>query len=297
MNRILTFLIIILSVASGLFAQEGTEGKMAFFADVMINADEKAHRITAHRAFKPLVEKALQDPESFDIPFSSLKWISIQYPQDSSFRIFSWQLRLDENNFEYYGYIQKSDGTVFNLKEGNEETVDLPYMLLRPEEWVGCLYYKIHQFGHEEKTKYVLFGYKANDKYERIKYADILNFDEDNTTFGSPVFVDLDSLGRGDVLNRIILQYSADSNVNLNYNSGLDMIVFDNLIPVQGRLDGQGPTFVSDGSYKGYKLAENGTWEYIDKIFDHKYEEAPRPKPVLNAEDKERGIEGRKRKN
>ena len=275
--------LLFLMTSSLLYAQESNEAKMAFFADVMINAEEKAHRITAHRAFKPLLEASLEQ-DSFENEYTSLKWISIQYPQDSSFRLFSWQLMHTEDKYEYFGYIQKADGSVIKLNQGNDDLVDLPYMRLNKDEWIGCLFYKVISFKQGEKDLYVLFGYNANNKYDRIKVADVLDFGEDRITLGRPVFVDMDSTGRGDVMNRLILKYSADSNTNLNYNPALDMIVFDHLIPVGGRMEGQGLTAVPDGTYKGYKLDEKGNWIYVDKIFDHTYDDAPRPKPVLNTQ-------------
>ena len=48
----------------------------------------------------------LKKTNSFDYPFERLSSISIQYPPDSSFRIFSWQLKVDVGNYRHYGAIQ-----------------------------------------------------------------------------------------------------------------------------------------------------------------------------------------------
>jgi len=60
--------------------------------------------------------------------------------------------------------------------------------------------------------------------------------------------------------------YSADSNASITYDDVTDRLVFDNLITVQGRMPGQGPTKVPDGSYKAYEW-QNDSWVYIDKLY------------------------------
>ncbi|MBT8189180.1 MAG: hypothetical protein KJO29_02030, partial [Bacteroidia bacterium] len=68
--------------------------------------------------------------------------------------------------------------------------------------------------------------------------------------------------------------------LQLNYNPGLKLIIHDHLIQRIGRIPGQGPVFLPDGTYEGYEFIE-GIWMYREKIYDHTYDAAPRPKPVL----------------
>jgi len=127
------------------------------------------------------------------------------------------------------------------------------------------------------ETDYVLFGVNHLSKYENIKVAEVLSLeDAKEPIFGKEVFQK-----GADTRSRLILRYADDASVSLNYNPTLGLIIFDHLIPRMGRIEGQGSTFLPDGSYEGYVPNEN-VWVYKEKLYDHIYEEAPRPNPVLD---------------
>ena len=69
------------------------------------------------------------------------------------------------------------------------------------------------------------------------------------------------------------------------------MIIYDHLIK------GSNPDFqgqminMTDGSYEGYKLRKNGTWEHIEMVWHDKQSEPPTDKP--GREDKKRSILGK----
>jgi hypothetical protein len=109
--------------------------------------------------------------------------------------------------------------------------------------------------------------------------------------FGKEVFIAKDEDGNPDAKNRLMLEYSSDSNVGLNFNQGMGMIVYDHLISRMGRLPEQGPTMLPDGSYCGYK-PEEGKWIYVDKLFNEVSTTVPRPKPILDGN--KRNIFGKK---
>ena len=144
------------------------------------------------------------------------------------------------------------------------------------------MYYSIKKL---EENKYLIFGFNQIDQFKNAKVLDMIHVKDGTVTLGEEIFEDKNDLDT--YQNRIILTYSGDASVNLNYNPGLEMIVHDHLIQRMGQLEGQGPTNVPDGSYEGYKL-ENGKWMYKEKIYDHSYGEnnAPRPKPILNKKKK-----------
>ena len=268
-----------------------------FYCDVMINADDAQHRIAAHDVFYPMFIEALQQDNAWNHNFESLKWISQLKSQDQSFRIFSWQIKHSEDNHQYYGVIQLKDGRVFELKDVFKTADDFETEEFNPENWLGAFYYNIL----DVKTKngdvyYLLFGLNRWNKFENIKIADVLHFTSSGLPiFGKDVFVRQDKNEKPDYKNRLVLKYSADAMVNLNYNPGMEMIVFDHLIPRMGRVPGQEMTLVPDGSYVGYQF-ENEVWNYIDKIYTQIMDEAPRPNPVTD-ERKKKNIFGKSGKN
>jgi len=240
------------------------------------------NRKKAHQELTAAMTKELSTAGNFSYPFDSVQTISIQYPADSSFRIFTWQLYVDINEYQYGGFIQTNapQPQVIKLKDKSVDMDDviLDYEVMTEDNWYGALYYNIMSFDSPEGTKHLLFGYDAFQFFNKRKIIDVLTIDNGMAFFGSATFSPQDTRRTDLVKNRVMMQYAAGSNITLNYNEQLEMIVFDNLIP-HNNMGGQ-PSWVPDGSYRGYKF-ENGQWVYVDKIFDHVYESAPRPAPVL----------------
>ena len=199
-------------------------------------------------------------------------------------------MNIDENNNQYFGYLLR-DGKVIALKN-TDYIDDLEYDVLSQNDWAGALYYNIHTVSKEGKNLYMLFGYNAFKNYEHRKIVDVLSFEGENIVFGSEVFKKQDPGERGVIKNRLVLDYSSDANVTMNYNASLDMIILDHLIPRMGRIPGQGPTMLPDGSYVGYQW-DGEYFNYIDKIYHQTQETAPRPQPVLDSKKNDQNIFGK----
>jgi hypothetical protein len=254
---------------------------------LIVNDSLEENRLLAVKKFIPTLVKALKQENSFQYPFERLKSISIQYPADSTFRIFTWQLYVDENDYRYFGAIQMNTSSLklFPLKDRSFEVADVHNDILPPEKWYGAVYYNLKEFDTNEGKKYLLFGYDGFGFHTKRKLVDVLSFKDGKPVFGSPVFVSTDPDHPHEPKNRLVLTFSAAASVKLNYDGHLDMIIFDHLINGSSEVPGQGPTNLPDGSYEGYQL-KNGQWEYVYKVFDHVYETAPREEPVLNSSKK-----------
>lgn len=260
------------------------EEELAYHADVMANASEGKHRSQAMSKFNSLFLETLGKKGSFQHQFDSLKWISKKSPSDRSFRIFTWEVAVDEGEVKYFGVIQTSDEKLHVLKDifknidggFKEDEYD-------KESWLGAIYYHLMENKTPKGEKYyLLFGVNRWDKYENIKLIDVLFFTrEGNPYFGKPVFRTQVAGQKDEQVNRLLFRYAADAQMTVNYNPGMEMIVVDNLIKKMSRIPGQGETLVPDGSYVGYELKE-GYWTRIEKIATQIMDEAPRPKPVLD---------------
>lgn len=270
------------------------EEELAYHADIMVNATVAAHRFKAADLFEEQFVTMLNTPGSYAHEFASLKWISKVSSDDQKFRIFSWIVADDDVVSKTYGYIQFLDGKVVTLNDSGDITADLEYEQNDPSTWFGALYYQIMPFTNAGKTDYILFGYRQFAKYDKVKVLDVLSIEGDEVTFGKELFIREIEGSRDDVKTRLIITYSADSNVTLNYNENMGMIVHDHLISRMGRIEGQGPTQVPDGSFVGYRQ-EVDSWVYVDKIFNQTSETAPRPQPVLDG-NRNKDIFGRSKK-
>lgn len=269
---------------------------IVFYCDVMMNALEPTHRERAFQEFKPRFIAALSKNGSYDQSFEELKWISRKYAQDSSFRIFTWFVQRGDDDNRYHGILQKRNGTFYELHDGFKTSEDAEEEEFLSDNWLGAMYYNIMDVSEANGHKYyILFGLNKWDRFENIKIADVLFFtSEGDPVFGKEVFHRKESGGEIRKLNRLMLKYSADAMVSLNFNPGMDMIVMDHLIPRMGRMQGQDLTLVPDGSYSGYVL-EKGVWTFVDKLHTEVLDEAPRPKPVMENR-KNRTIFGKNKK-
>ena len=261
------------------------EDTIALLSFGVINDSIDINRFASCQRLIPTLVKALKTPNSFSYPFKRLQSISIQYPRDSSFRIFTWQLYVNKDEYRYYGAIQmnNSELKLFPLYDRSFEIQgDLSELVVKPNQWYGGVYYKTVQVDDNPDIGpyYLLFAFDGYSFFRKRKVIDVLTFQDGVPVFGAPVFVHKEGEEAGRVKKRIWLEYSAETNVRLNFDEALDMIIFDHLMEVGGQYN-EGPVNIADGTYEGYRL-EDGYWVYVEKVFDQILDEAPRPFPVLD---------------
>ena len=262
---------------------------------IMVTDSIEKNRFAAVHKMIPTLVKSLQVKQSFDYPFTKLRSISIQYAPDSTFRIFTWQLFIDSDNYRYFGAIQmnREKLELFPLIDRSFD-IDSPVRAsaLKNDQWYGALYYKIMPVNYEKKTAYLLFGYDQYSLYRRRKILDVLYFDDYNQPlFGAPIL----PVANNNTLSRLVLEYSAEAKVGLNYDERLDLIVFDHLIQMEGRF-GEGKINVPDGSYQAFKL-EDGQLSFIDKVFNQVSTEPVRDSTIMINPNRNIDILGRKKGN
>lgn len=266
------------------------DSDLLFYADIMINASDANHRARAGEKFYPMFLSALEKEGSFHTDFNDVKWITQINAQDTSFRIFSWQIDLDKK-FITKGIIQLENGEVIPLLDNERLNFDCEYMELDASNWNGHIYYHMEAVPFENDSIYMLFGFDGHSEFQKQKVIDVLQFVEGRPIFGKEVFKFPSEDSRDVVKFRIKFEYSTDAVMGVNYNPSMNMIVFDHLMEVMGQIPGQGPTMVPDGTYEGF-VFKDGFWEYSEKLFHEILDEAPRPKPILDG--RRRDILGKK---
>ncbi len=294
--KVSAFALFLTLICSSLFAQKAGkiaesdllimkefEDTIALCGFAVINDSLPETRFGACKKLITNLKQSLKTPNSFRYPFDRLKSVSIQYPADSSFRIFTWQLYVDIDDYRYYGAVQLNtpDLQLIPLIDRSAETEeeDIQNMVLPPDKWYGSLYYNIRQFDSPQGRKYLLFGYDGYSFFNKRKVVEVLTLKDGKVNFGAPVFMAIDTAsGKKSYLHRIVKDYSAEASFRLNYDPVYEMIMFDHLIEMGSTY---GLAWVPDGTYEGYQL-EQGMWVWIENIPYQKMEEAPRPEPVLD---------------
>lgn len=255
-------------VAKGQILEQDVEQLMRYddtlqtLAHGLFNAEKPDERFVACEHFIKSLVRTLKVENSFYYPFESFENISIKYPADSSFRIFTWQLEVAAGDYRYYGAIQLNQPQLklYPLIDRSFNFSDEAQEITEPSQWYGGVYYNLLSFSDEGKKHYLLFGYDIFDPLSRRKFIDVLTFDEDGKPhFGAPVFVRED----GTTLNRFLLTFPQEAAVKLNLDKERGLIIFDHLIPdPRGGL-----AMVPDGSYDAFRL-QNGKLVWIEKVFN-----------------------------
>ncbi len=290
------------------------EDSVDVLSGLMLHDTSATSRFVSCKYMIKHLVKALKVDNSFQYTFPQFERISVQYPEDSSFRIFTWQLYVSADDYRYYGAIQlnSKELQLIPLSDRTENIPNPEKTLTTSKEWFGAIYYNIKQVDSKDFGRYyMLFGYDANNFFTRRKLIDVIQIKEGEAYFGLPVFTippdileekrkieefnanvpignrikvsDAEMLAsKGDAVtvSRFIVTYSAEASALLNYDQEYDMILFDNLIEMGGNYNGQGRIFVPDGSYRGFKLQNDGTWLEVEKVFNDFQETAPRPEPL-----------------
>ena len=278
------------------FSFSEAEQEIEALAAAVVRDSLLENRVAACKQLQAVLEKTLEQPNSFQYPFQEVRSLSIQIPKDSTFRIFTWQLFVDNDTYQYNGLLQVNGANpaLYPLTDQSDEIADydIEYETMSPESWYGALYYNIVEFDTLDQKKYLLFGFDGFQFFTKRKVVDVLSFnEEEQPQFGAPVFSKQVEGYPPSTQNRLYAEYDASIAVRLNYDPSMDIIIQDHLIQMRGQYRGQGMVNVPDGSYEGYYFKE-GQWHYKEKIFDLISEEPPRPNPVFN-EDK-RGLFGKK---
>jgi hypothetical protein len=268
---------------------EKQQDSLSRYAYEIINAQEPNQRFRADSFFIRMLVRSLKLPNSFYFPFDSLQTISKLYAPDSSFRIFTWQIKKDAYVFFQRGAIQMrtDDGSLklFPLHDVSMFSKK-PYDSVRTiNNWIGAIYYRIIQNNSNGKNTYTLLGYDDFTINSNKKWMDVLTFNEQGQpVFGGPYFSfknDSAKASKKQIL-RFYLEYKKEATTTFNYDSTLHMIVYDHLISESDEPDRK-ETYIPDGDYEGF-VWENGQWLHVPKIFKTMLQEGqfPQEQKILN---------------
>lgn len=255
-----------------LTAQKDVLSELSFYADAMVHASKAENRIHAADEFNQRFIEYLRSPESLSNPLSDLPWISVVVPQDSAFRMITWQLAENET-YKYFGVVQVTASNSLIILN-DTRSLKSESGTHNQDTWYGGLYYGIQHFVTADKTNaYVVLGFNADTKQINQRVADILTIAGDEVTFGMPVFFINDTV---EVKNRIVMNYSDAASATMRFDREKEQLIYDHVITITTP---EGPALVPDGSYHGFEY-KKGMWHFIDMVFNVKVDEPPGGRPA-----------------
>ena len=266
---------------------EKKEDTLKRLAYRILNDNQGQPSLMADSMFTRLLVRALKTPNSFYYSFDSLSTISVLVPPDSSFRIFTWQVMINDDLTRKHGAIQMRtiDGSLklFPLIDKSDVTDNIQDTVANNFGWMGAVYYKVIQKTAYNKNFYTFLGYDENNIRSNRKIIEVLTFKNGEPVFGGPYFSFPNGSFTTKFGNRYVMEYKKHAGPRLNYDSDEDMIMVEHLISESGEPNKK-YTLVPDGDYDALKWRD-GRWVYITKVYTYKLKdgEAPVPHP-LNAD-------------
>ena len=249
----------------------------------IINGISAAERLKADSLFTRAFVRALKVPHSFQYQFDSIQTISKLYPPDSTFRIFTWQMVINENVIRQHGALQMktADGSLklFPLIDKSDVTNNIADTIGNNFGWIGAVYYKLISTKHNGQTYYTLLGYDENNIRSNKKIIEVLQFKNGQPLFGGRFFNTTENADLPKNLSRFVLEYKRATSPRLTYDAELDMIVMEHLISPTNE-PAKKYTLIPDGDYEGFKW-KDGQWNYVTKIFTLVTPENQPPTPSL----------------
>ncbi len=247
---LIVFLLVLTKVSSGQNLQ-----KMQIWQDSLTNLGKAiyAHksdveRLESNFLFVKTLVSALKETNSYFFNFEQLNMISAVRSPDDSFRVFSWNIPLQDGSFLFYGSIQFKSGTLklLPLLDKTFEISDVNKNIVDSKNWYGAQYYDIIAL---KPNQYLLLGWKGHNASVSQKVIEVLSLDSSgNVKLGQGIFDD-DS-----TIVRKIFSYAKDATMLLRFNKQENRIEFDHLIPLDG---GKKDQNVPDLSHDAYKLKNN----------------------------------------
>jgi hypothetical protein len=296
MKRLELFFIVSLILSNTSFAQiTSTESKelhkkedsLQALSLQIVQGRTDADRFTADSQFTKMFVRALKIKNSFYYPFDSLFTISKLVPEDSSFKIFTWQMVVNDYVTRQHGAIQMrtTDGSLklFPLIDKSDVTKNMEDTVGNNFGWIGAVYYKIIEKKAFGKNYYTLLGYDENNINSNKKIIEILTFNNREPMFGGSYFSFQDNSLIKKNKARYIMEFKKDASPRLTYDPDQDIIIYEHLISESGEPQKK-YTYIPDGDYEGLKWVD-GKWVHIQKVFTQKTEEGkePVPQPIRDA--------------
>jgi hypothetical protein len=264
------------------------EDSMKYMARDIIQRPSGEERFWADSLFTRLLVRTLKIPHSFHFPFDSLETISRLYAPDSSFRIITWQLVVNENQCRQHGAIQLNtkDGSLklFPLIDKSDLIDNIGDTVTDHRAWIGAVYYRILMNQSGNKRIYTLLGYDENNERSTKKYMETLSWNEQGPIFGGRyIGFDADTGRKRPDCSRYVMEFKKYGRARLNYDEELGLIIAEHLQSETNEPNKKW-TYVPDGDYEGFKW-KNGKWVHIEKVFTQVTPEgqAPVPKPIREA--------------
>ncbi len=277
------------------------EDSLRILSNLVYSSKVDSIKLDANSRFSGYLSEVLQKPGVFNWPFDSLSDIGCLKAPDNAFRIFNWNLPLNNGTFSYFGFIlipgKRGDSNrVIPLRDRSDSITNAIKQVLPVSQWYGALYYSILKQTWKKQQYYTLLAWDGYSPKSSRKIIDILTFDKSGQPqFGWPMFMTAEG-----TQTRVIIEYSRRATFLLRYDNQylvtaqrrdgrpvtkkMGMIVFDRLVPVDPRFKGQFEYYVPSGETYDAFIFNRGFWQMAEDVLVSNPSEKKKAKEVKPVE-------------
>ena len=294
MKKIIALLVFV-AIMCGTRAQDKDvmnkyEGQLQQLFEQVQNAPTDNERYLANEQAVQLLNEALSEENSNKWNWKFSNYVSVLRSPDKMFTIITWPVVKDNGEYECFGFVQSkgedADGdetwNVYALHDMSDEIINREESVLDADHWLGSVYQEIIQTTYDGKTYYTLLGWNGYSMLTQRKVIEpiVINAHNGKPQFGQALF------RRDKNRRRIVLEYTKEAMVNLNYEQQLSitrenvrvkkdgrtvtqqvthetkeqMIIFDELEPQVAGMEGLFQYYVPSGREMAYVFV-NGRWD------------------------------------
>ena len=265
------------------------EDSLIQLRDQVMNEPDETTRLAMNEDFMSLLEEVLQMPNSFKFSWDSVKNFSVLASPDNNFKIFTWYVVKKDYTIDNFGFIQvynegRKKFVLFPLYD-KRGTIDYPKTMVgNHNRWYGAVYYTIIPVKTKDLTYYTLLGWNGNDLFTNQKLIEVLHFNKETVpVFGARIFKNYPER-----VSRVIFEYSKNAVLHLNYEHqqyaistgkmnpkthqpeyrtvDSPMIIFDELIPMEDRMQSIPAYMVPESSINQGFIEDNGKWVFMKSV-------------------------------
>jgi hypothetical protein len=262
----------------------------SLFEQVFSTENKENERYNANEEVMVIMEEALLQRDSYKWKWRLRKGVSVLTSDDDKFRVITWAVVNDNNEFECFGYMQvlNENADVYEVCRLQDKTADIfnpGEVALTDQNWFGCIYTDLITTKYDGRYYYTLLGWNGGNMTTQHRVIEPVYFKRNSTkpSFGQMMFRQGKDSNRN--LRRIILKYAKDININLSYeeqyvvtmdrikvkeegrmvHKEIDrekkemMIVFDQVGPRVPGMEGMYHYYVPTGVESGF-MFDRGRW-------------------------------------
>lgn len=259
---LILFMLFSTSVAKSQVSATDTPQVLEELFDRLVGNYNDSERIQINDSIRLILDSYVKSDSVFTHRFTNLRYLGQIVSPDSSLKIITWNLVLENEPGKYFCYfIRKQDAVkenkIYRLSVTyNEKPIDSDTTYTE-SDWYGALYYDLRPFIIDNIRCWILLGIDYGNSEISRKIIEVLSFTPDNSiVFGRKWFASGE-----EKTYRAVFEYASNAMMSLRFRSE-SSIIFDHLVSFSSTHKDDRQYYGPDYSFDAYNF-ENGLWKLV----------------------------------